>query len=1667
MSLSQQPKRIRRFARLTAFAALAGLVVAPLAALPAAAATDGSDVVINEVYASGGNNGAVYNRKFIELHNPSSAPVNVDGWSVQYRSASGAGATNNFVALTGTIPAGGFYLVAGAQGANGTALPAPDAIGNINPAAAAGTLALLRTTTPVTLPVGDSSANADVVDLVGYGTSNTFESSPAPAPSAAKSLVRTNFADTNVNGADFTLTDTLTPQNSSSPLELPSTTPEPTPTPTPTPTETSTPGDPTITAIADIQGTGDTSPLVGQTVTTNGFVTASFPEGGFNGYYLQTAGTGGALDLTTHVASDGIFIYSPKTVGQVAVGQYLQITGKVAEFYGLTQLTVDDTAAVKQLDATGVAAPIPAAVEFPDKNAQRESLEGMLLAPAGAYTVSDNYRTNQYGEITLAASDKPFLTPTVAGKPGTPAHQAEVDRVAKQKVVLDDGATTDFLKAANTGSPLPYISNTDPVRIGAAVTFTKPVVFDFRNDNWKFQPTQALTPANAADVQPATFADTRTAAPAEVGGDVKLGTFNVLNYFPTTGADRTGCTFYTDRAGKPTTVNKSDAAGCGVRGAADKVNFERQQAKIVEAINALGADVVSLEEIENSAKVGKDRDDALGKLVAALNVKAGAGTWSFVPSPSKLPAIGDEDLIRTGFIYKSAKVETVGETHILIGSKAFDNAREPDAQAFKPKGGTADTTFLVISNHFKSKSTGPTATGDNADTGQGAFTGDRTRQAKALVEFSTGLQKDLGTTKVFLVGDFNSYDAEDPIDVIRDAGYTSLEGATGKYTYAFNGAVGSLDHVFASADAKAVVTGSDVWNINSVESIALEYSRFNANVTDFYQPDAYRSSDHDPVVVGLGFQAKDATVNLLNINDFHGRIDANTNKFAGTVEQLKAQFGPDQTAFISAGDNIGASLFASSSQKDQPTIDVLNALGLKASAVGNHEFDQGYRDLVDRVVDGGKNAKFAYLGANVYEKGTKKPALPEYAIIDVDGLKVAVIGAVTGETPTLVSPGGIKDLEFGDPVEAVNRVAAALTDGDPSNGEADVIVAEYHDGAGAGTPDGATLEQEIAAGGSFADIVTKTSPAVAAIYTGHTHKQYAWDAPVPGEPGKTRPILQTGSYGEFIGQITLTVDRSTHEVTAYEAKNVARTKVDDATLIATYPAVAKVADIVKDALAKAAELGNKVVAKADADITRAFNNGEKDDRGSESTLGGLVADSLLASLSSSDRGGAEIGVVNPGGMREELKKGDITYAQANAVLPFLNNLWTTSLTGAQFKTVLEQQWQRDAKGEIPSRPYLQLGLSKNVQYTFDPTRAEGDRITGIQVNGQPIDPARSYRIGSFSFLLQGGDNFREFAKGAGTKDSGLVDSDAWISYLSEKSPVKPSFERRSVQVSGVPTAPITPGTTVTFDVAKLDLTSTGSPVNATLGIELNGKAVGTVPVTKGVATVSFTMPKAAAGAATIRVTGLESGTTAVVPVTVAELPAPTPVSDDALTPDLENKVTSPTDLIRGKSATVGAGADRAGSLVSVWLHSEPLLLSDGLVQVDAAGNVEVQVPADAPLGAHRLVVQAADGSVIGWQNVTVKDAVVTPGDGNGGNGGAGNGAGGNTGGKPGSGNLSSTGVEIWAGVGFAALLLAAGVATMLVRRSRQSAAAGASVSGSSVSGSAVSGPSIGDEGGTN
>ena len=617
--------------------------------------------------------------------------------------------------------------------------------------------------------------------------------------------------------------------------------------------------------------------------------------------------------------------------------------------------------------------------------------------------------------------------------------------------------------------------------------------------------------------------------------------------------------------------------------------------------------------------------------------------------------------------------------------------------------------------------------------------------------------------------------------------------------------------------------------------------------------------------------AEPVTINLIGINDFHGRIDANTVKFAGTVEKIRQAGGADNSLLISAGDNVSASLFASATQGDIPTIDVLNAIGLDASAAGNHEFDKGADDLVGRLSDA---ADFPFLAANVFRNGA--PLIDKSAIFTVGGIKVAVVGAVTQETLALVSPGGMQGVSITDPTEAINTTVSEL-EALPAEQKPDVIVASIHEGA----PDGAqTYDYEVAHSTAFKKIAEQTSPDVDAIFMGHTHQAYTYDAPIPGQAGKTRPLIQTGNYGTNVGNIKLRVDPDTDEVVSYTQENVVRTTDSDASLVSTYPDVAEVQTITNDALAVAATRGNVAVGTQTDDITTAYIGSARDDRASESTLGNLVADALLSSVKATPAG-ADIAVTNSGGLRAELlfagstaatgANGVITFAEANSVLPFVNNLSTTTLSGANFKTVLEQQWQRDAGGAVPTRPYLQLGLSKNVNYTFDASRPEGDRITSIRINGAPIDPAASYKIALPSFLTTGGDNFRAFTLGTSV-DSGLVDYQAFADYLTANSPVSPDFARRSVQVSGATSYKA--GGAVSVTLPKLNLTSLKSPANATVAATLTSGDktfdVGSFPVTNGEATVAFTLPAGVAGDVTLTAKAAPTNTTVVIPLTVGK-----------------------------------------------------------------------------------------------------------------------------------------------------------------------------------------------------
>ncbi|GLJ60186.1 hypothetical protein GCM10017576_03150 [Microbacterium barkeri] len=887
MQQSSPPRGTRRLCAAAATASVAAALLAPVAAH--AAVSPGDGVLINEVYGGGGNSGAAFSRDFVEIVNTTDAPQSLAGWSVQYASATGA--TWQVTPLGDVVLPPDETLVVGQAYGSNTALPdvEADVDGGIAMSGSQGKVALVSQVTPLSGATGLATA-APVVDYVGWGGATDFAASAAPATTNATAIARTGGANTADNGADF-VTGAPTPE----PLGG-----DTTPTPTPTPT----PGEPV--EIAEIQGTGDASPLVGQTVTTTGVVTAHYPTGGFDGYVLQTPGTGGELDPAAHVASDAIFIYSAATVGAVAIGDTVRVTGEVKEHYGLTELVVGAGGAEIVADAAPVE---PAVVGWPATDAERERLESMLVAPAGEFTVSDTYATNTFGEVVLAAGPDPLRQPTDVARPGSPEAEAVAADNAARRVALDDGSTASFSR--NRDLTPAYISLVEPIRVGASVTFAEPHIVDFRNDAWKLNPTEPIV-ADGSGVDGVVFENTRTAAPEAVGGDVSVASFNVLNYFTTLGIEDPACVPYRDRAGDGVTVDE----GCDQRGAWDAEDFGRQEARIVAAIEGLDASVVGLMEIENSARLGEPADEALATLVAALNDAAGTEKWAFVPSPANLPDASEQDVITSAIIYQPALVSPVGASAALDTSDdevdAFQNAREPIAQTFAPAAG--GEPFTVVVNHFKSKgSAGPWPGDADQGDGQGASTQSRVYQAQALADWMAGDPTGTGAEAALLVGDFNSYTQEDPMQVLYEAGYVDAESAFGstESSYVYQALSGSLDHVLLNPAAAELATGADIWSINSGEAVALEYSRYNSHGTLFYAPDAYRSSDHDPIIVGLDAVA-DApaaeTVTTLRTTPPGQAKKGAPNLLTATVRTVDGAAATGEVEFLIDGASVGAAV---------------------------------------------------------------------------------------------------------------------------------------------------------------------------------------------------------------------------------------------------------------------------------------------------------------------------------------------------------------------------------------------------------------------------------------------------------------------------------------------------------------------------------------------------------------------------------------------------------------------------------------------------------------------------------------------------------------------------------------------------------------------------------------
>jgi 5'-nucleotidase len=575
--------------------------------------------------------------------------------------------------------------------------------------------------------------------------------------------------------------------------------------------------------------------------------------------------------------------------------------------------------------------------------------------------------------------------------------------------------------------------------------------------------------------------------------------------------------------------------------------------------------------------------------------------------------------------------------------------------------------------------------------------------------------------------------------------------------------------------------------------------------------------------VGTPAQARPRPVDLqiLSFNDYHGHLEPpagadgrlpgrpSTEGYGG-VEYLSSTLsalrtGHRNTLTVAAGDLIGASPVVSGLFHDEPSVESLNTLGLDVSSVGNHEFDEGATELLRMQYggchpvegcfdeDGFSGARFPWLAANVtykpgvraprpvksygwwFERRTGRTVLPPTWVTKVEGIKVGFIGMTLEGTPELVAQAGIKDLDFRDEV-----VSAGLAARDLRKQGVNAIVVLVHEGGL--PPSGAAFDFPCnSAGGAAAisgpivQIAKDLDPSIDLVVSGHTHQPYTCVIPDPA--GNARAVTSAMSFGRLVTETSLQLDRRTKDVVRSSVTSanrpVARTTADPAQTA-----------VVSKWKALAAPLANRRVGSwsspTGTDITRSLT------RDTESALGDLIAD---AQLDRTRVNGAQIALMNPGGVRADLiwasspaGEGDgvVTYGEAFAVQPFANTLVTMTLTGAQLKTVLEQQWAVRSGTET----FLHLGISNGLTYSYAPTAPLGSRIVAgtLKLGGVLVDPATSYRVTVNSFLADGGDSFVELRNGT-NRVGGGVDLDELINYLGANEGLVPPVPNRATKLA--------------------------------------------------------------------------------------------------------------------------------------------------------------------------------------------------------------------------------------------------------------------------------------------
>ncbi len=747
-------------------------------------------LVINEIdYDQPGTDAA----EFIELKNVSTGVINLNNYSLQLvNGASGAVIYQTVILPNVNLAAGDYFVICGnaATVANCDLDVTPDTN-------------LIQNGAPDGSGVRLSGALVDAVSYEGNtgapyteGSGVGLEDDPGPANMRISRCA--DGVDTDVNNVD---------------LSFRSITPGATNNCPPPPPPGGFCGDP-ATFIHDIQGSGLTSPMNGASnVIIEGIVVGDYQAAGqFSGYHVQEEDADADANPAT---SEGIFVFN--TSFPVSVGDLVRVRGNVFEFTS-TGITLTELTSVSSvLVCSSGNAVTPAAVSLPVSSINDwEAFEGMSVTLSQDLTATETFTLGRFGEVTLSVGGRLF-NPTSITTPGAAAI-AQQDLNNRSRIVLDDGNNQQNIDP--TIYPAGGLSASNTLRSGYTVNGLTGVL-EQRFGVYRIQPVGPVA-FNAGNPRPA--------SPASVGGTLKVASMNVLNYF---NGDGLG-------GGFPT-----------ARGATTPAEFTRQRDKIISAILTMNADIIGLNEMENDAPP----NSAIEDLTAGLNAAAGAGTYDFINT-----GVIGTDQIRVALIYKPASVTPVGAYAILDSSVDplfLDTKNRPVlAQTFSQNAN--GQTFTVAVNHLKSKGSDCNDVGD-LDTGDGQGNCNITRKnaAIALVNWLATDPTGSGDPDFLIMGDLNSYAMEDPITTIKNAGYTNLIDAflgSHAYSFVFQAQSGYLDHALSNPSLTPQVTGATEWHINADEPIVLDYNvefKTPNHVNTLYAPNAFRSSDHDPLIVGL------------------------------------------------------------------------------------------------------------------------------------------------------------------------------------------------------------------------------------------------------------------------------------------------------------------------------------------------------------------------------------------------------------------------------------------------------------------------------------------------------------------------------------------------------------------------------------------------------------------------------------------------------------------------------------------------------------------------------------------------------------------------------------------------------------------------------------------------